>query len=180
MEKPPYWLLSSQVGIYGKPAPDDFVVDYKHWKRVVSTSYVTGMGIDWSTVRNVMDMRAICGGVASLGTDVSFDTKTGNFTKYKAGLSFTKSKAGLSFTNADIIASLSVVDNLHFCILSSPNYLFILKETIKKKLNSSEGVDGIEELVSGGKQSHSPSWLIGKHGSSLIKTSTQAPPQTYS
>ncbi|KAK1392206.1 putative methyltransferase PMT26 [Heracleum sosnowskyi] len=65
MEKPPYWLLSSQVGIYGKPAPDDFVADYKHWKRVVSTLYVTGMGIDWSTVRNVMDMRAIYGGFAA-------------------------------------------------------------------------------------------------------------------
>ncbi|KAK1383982.1 hypothetical protein POM88_021717 [Heracleum sosnowskyi] len=55
-----------------------------------------------------------------------------------------------------------------------------LQETIKKKLNSSEGVDGIEELVSGGKKSHGPGWLIGRHGSSLIKTSTQAPPQTDS
>ncbi|KAL8114630.1 mitochondrial outer membrane protein porin of 34 kDa-like [Apium graveolens] len=37
--------------------------------------------------------------VASLGTDVSFDTKTGNFSKYNAGL---------TFTNADLIASLAV------------------------------------------------------------------------
>ncbi|KAK1373177.1 hypothetical protein POM88_029370 [Heracleum sosnowskyi] len=51
-------------------------------------------------------------------------------------------------------------------------------ETIKKKLNSSEGVGGIEELVSGGKKSHGQGWLIGRHDSSLIKTSTQAPPQT--
>ncbi|KAK1393368.1 hypothetical protein POM88_012424 [Heracleum sosnowskyi] len=51
---------------------------------------------------------------------------------------------------------------------------------IKKKLNSSEGVDGIEELVSGGKKSHGPGGLIGRHDSSLIKTSTQAPPQTDS
>ncbi|KAL8132989.1 hypothetical protein AgCh_008454 [Apium graveolens] len=65
MEKAPYWLLSSQVGVYGKPAPDDFVADYEHWKRVVTKSYVTGMGIDWSTVRNVMDMRAIYGGFAA-------------------------------------------------------------------------------------------------------------------
>nr|XP_017239566.1 PREDICTED: probable methyltransferase PMT24 [Daucus carota subsp. sativus] len=65
MEKTPYWLLSSQVGVYGKPAPDDFVADYEHWKRVVSTSYATGMGINWSTVRNVMDMRAIYGGFAA-------------------------------------------------------------------------------------------------------------------
>lgn len=62
--KTPYWLLSSQVGVYGKPSPDDFVADYEHWKRVVSKSYVTGMGINWSTVRNVMDMRAIYGGYA--------------------------------------------------------------------------------------------------------------------
>ncbi|KAI3770872.1 hypothetical protein L6452_02020 [Arctium lappa] len=27
MEKPPYWLLSSQVGVYGKAAPEDFTVD---------------------------------------------------------------------------------------------------------------------------------------------------------
>ncbi|KAK1387019.1 hypothetical protein POM88_015197 [Heracleum sosnowskyi] len=54
------------------------------------------------------------------------------------------------------------------------------KETIKKKLNSSEGVDGIEELVYGGKKSHGQGWLIGRHDSSLIKTSTQAPPQTDS
>ncbi|KAK1388181.1 hypothetical protein POM88_016359 [Heracleum sosnowskyi] len=58
--------------------------------------------------------------------------------------------------------------------------LWNLQETIKKKLNSSEGVDGIEELVSGGKKSHGLGWLIGRHGSSLIKTSTQAPPQTDS
>lgn len=62
VDKPPYWLLSSQVGVYGRPAPDDFVVDYEHWKRVVSKSYVTGLGINWSTVRNVMDMRAVYGG----------------------------------------------------------------------------------------------------------------------
>ena len=37
--------------------------------------------------------------VASLGTDVSIDTKTGNFLKYNAGL---------SFTSADLIASLAV------------------------------------------------------------------------
>ncbi|KAK1395000.1 hypothetical protein POM88_014056 [Heracleum sosnowskyi] len=58
--------------------------------------------------------------------------------------------------------------------------LWNLQEMIKKKLNSSEGVDDIEELVSGGKKSHGPGWLIGRHGSSLIKTSTQAPPQTDS
>ncbi|XP_056169631.1 probable methyltransferase PMT27 isoform X2 [Syzygium oleosum] len=35
MRMPPYWLNSSQIGIYGKPAPQDFSADYEHWKRVI-------------------------------------------------------------------------------------------------------------------------------------------------
>lgn len=62
LEKPPYWLLDSQVGVYGRAAPEDFTADHKHWNRVVTKSYLSGMGIDWSTVRNVMDMRAVYGG----------------------------------------------------------------------------------------------------------------------
>ncbi|KAK4788998.1 hypothetical protein SAY86_020317 [Trapa natans] len=65
LNKPPYWLLSTQVGVYGKPAPEDFTIDYEHWKRVVSKSYLIGFGIDWSTVRNVMDMRSVYGGFAA-------------------------------------------------------------------------------------------------------------------
>ncbi|XP_062181959.1 probable methyltransferase PMT26 [Phragmites australis] len=63
--KAPYWLDRSQVGVYGKPAPDDFAADLEHWKKVVGSSYLTGMGIDWKTVRNVMDMRAVYGGFAA-------------------------------------------------------------------------------------------------------------------
>lgn len=62
LDKPPYWLLSSQTGVYGKTAPEDFNADYQHWKRVVSKSYLNGMGIIWSSVRNVMDMRSVYGG----------------------------------------------------------------------------------------------------------------------
>lgn len=62
LTKVPYWLLSSQVGVYGKPAPEDFTSDYEHWKRVVSKSYLNGLGIQWSNIRNVMDMRSIYGG----------------------------------------------------------------------------------------------------------------------
>ncbi|XP_062234173.1 probable methyltransferase PMT24 [Phragmites australis] len=62
---PPYWLNSSQAGVYGKPAPEDFTVDYEHWRRVVDRSYLNGLGVDWSTVRNVMDMRAAYGGFAA-------------------------------------------------------------------------------------------------------------------
>lgn len=61
LEKPPYWL-ESQLGVYGKPAKKDFEADYELWKRVVKKSYLNGMGIDWSKVRNVMDMRSFYGG----------------------------------------------------------------------------------------------------------------------
>ncbi|KAJ1261008.1 hypothetical protein BS78_10G275300 [Paspalum vaginatum] len=62
---PPYWLNASRDGVYGKPAPEDFTVDYDHWRRVVDRFYLNGLGIDWSRVRNVMDMRAAYGGFAA-------------------------------------------------------------------------------------------------------------------
>ena len=58
----PSWLDKKDVGLYGKPAPDDFVSDTEHWNRVVSKTYMTELGIDWSTIRNVMDMKAGYGG----------------------------------------------------------------------------------------------------------------------
>lgn len=64
LQNPPYWL-SSQVGVYGKAASEDFVSDYAHWKRVVNKSYLNGLGIRWSNVRNVMDMGAVYGGFAA-------------------------------------------------------------------------------------------------------------------
>ncbi|CAI0621441.1 unnamed protein product [Linum tenue] len=69
LESPPYWL-KSQVGVYGKPGQEDFAADYKHWKNVVSQSYLNGMGINWSSVRNVMDMRAVYGGFAAALKDL--------------------------------------------------------------------------------------------------------------
>ncbi|KAJ6305589.1 hypothetical protein OIU78_021018 [Salix suchowensis] len=65
LDKTPYWMLSSQVGVYGKPAPEDFTADYEHWKRVVSNSYLNGIGLNWSSVRNAMDMRSVYGGFAA-------------------------------------------------------------------------------------------------------------------
>ncbi|KAI3686880.1 hypothetical protein L1987_80569 [Smallanthus sonchifolius] len=67
---PPYWLKSTDKGVYGKSAPDDFTSDYDHWKRVVSKSYINGLGIDWSSIRNVMDMRSIYGGFAAALRDL--------------------------------------------------------------------------------------------------------------
>ncbi|CAI0555294.1 unnamed protein product [Linum tenue] len=71
LDKTPYWMLGSEMGVYGKPQPEDFVADYEHWKRVVSKSYINGMGINWATVRNVMDMRAIYGGFAAALKDMN-------------------------------------------------------------------------------------------------------------
>ncbi|XP_047074419.1 probable methyltransferase PMT24 [Lolium rigidum] len=62
---PPNWLNSSLTGVYGKPAPEDFAADYQHWRRVMDRSYLNGLGVDWSRVRNVMDMRASYGGLAA-------------------------------------------------------------------------------------------------------------------
>ncbi|KAJ9703615.1 hypothetical protein PVL29_005086 [Vitis rotundifolia] len=70
LQVPPYWLNKAQMGIYGRPAPDDFASDYEHWKRVVNKSYLNGLGISWSNVRNVMDMRAVYGGFAAALKDL--------------------------------------------------------------------------------------------------------------
>ena len=42
LDKTPYWLTSSQVGVYGRAAPGDFTAGYEHWKRVVVKSYLMG------------------------------------------------------------------------------------------------------------------------------------------
>ncbi|KAF8118480.1 hypothetical protein N665_0005s0237 [Sinapis alba] len=70
LEKPPFWLSSSQTGVYGKAAPEDFSADYEHWKRVVTKSYLNGLGINWASVRNVMDMKAVYGGFAAALRDL--------------------------------------------------------------------------------------------------------------
>lgn len=41
---------------------EKLIADSDHWKAVVTKSYLIGMGIDWSKIRNVMDMKAINGG----------------------------------------------------------------------------------------------------------------------
>ncbi|KAM1861925.1 hypothetical protein TB2_002315 [Malus domestica] len=69
LQKPPYWL-KSQLDVDGKSAQEDFISDYKHWKKVVSETYLNGMGVNWSTVRNVMDMRAVYGGFAAALKDL--------------------------------------------------------------------------------------------------------------
>ncbi|KAK7367349.1 hypothetical protein VNO80_09360 [Phaseolus coccineus] len=68
VNKPPYWLNNSQIGIFGKPAPQDFTADTNRWKNVVDE--LSNIGITWSNVRNVMDMRSIYGGFAAALRDL--------------------------------------------------------------------------------------------------------------
>ncbi|KAI7742403.1 hypothetical protein M8C21_022891 [Ambrosia artemisiifolia] len=54
------------------------------------------------TANPIVNFSGVVGtNLAAIGTDVSFDTKTGNFTKYNAGI---------SFANADLIAALTLND----------------------------------------------------------------------
>ncbi|XVF36109.1 hypothetical protein REPUB_Repub19eG0030000 [Reevesia pubescens] len=55
LETYPDWLNDKQKAID----------DTKLWKDIVDKSYLSGIGIDWSTIRNVMDMKAIYGGFAA-------------------------------------------------------------------------------------------------------------------
>ncbi|KAJ7966748.1 S-adenosyl-L-methionine-dependent methyltransferases superfamily protein [Quillaja saponaria] len=55
LESYPDWLNNKEK----------LVADTKHWKSIIDKSYLNGMGIDWSTIRNVMDMKAIYGGFAA-------------------------------------------------------------------------------------------------------------------
>ncbi|CAK9213095.1 unnamed protein product [Sphagnum troendelagicum] len=65
VDTPPLLLSNSSKGIYGKPAVEDYEFDTDHWKHVIQKSYLEGVGVDWSTVRNVMDMKAGYGGFAA-------------------------------------------------------------------------------------------------------------------
>ncbi|XP_052202191.1 probable methyltransferase PMT28 isoform X2 [Diospyros lotus] len=44
---------------------EKLIADTQHWKAIVEKSYLTGMGIEWSNIRNIMDMKAIHGGFAA-------------------------------------------------------------------------------------------------------------------
>ncbi|XP_050212638.1 probable methyltransferase PMT28 [Mercurialis annua] len=44
---------------------DKLIADTNHWRAIVEKSYLSGIGIDWSNIRNVMDMKSINGGFAA-------------------------------------------------------------------------------------------------------------------
>ncbi|XP_004509323.1 probable methyltransferase PMT23 [Cicer arietinum] len=65
LQKVPYWLNNAEDG---KPSSKDFATDSERWKNVVDE--LTNMGVGWSNVRNVMDMRAVYGGFAAALKDL--------------------------------------------------------------------------------------------------------------
>jgi len=56
LESFPEWLGETETRVAS---------DHNHWKAVVEKSYLDGLGIDWSNIRNIMDMRAVYGGFAA-------------------------------------------------------------------------------------------------------------------
>ncbi|KAL9243666.1 hypothetical protein vseg_017526 [Gypsophila vaccaria] len=65
---PPLWpsrLTEAPHWMKGYDASRDISEDYSRWKHVVTNIYSNEGGIDWSSVRNVMDMRASYGGFAA-------------------------------------------------------------------------------------------------------------------
>ncbi|CAN6482044.1 unnamed protein product [Victoria cruziana] len=56
LETFPEWLSHSR---------ETFFSDTEHWKAIVSKSYLDGLGIDWSSVRGIMDMKTVYGGLAA-------------------------------------------------------------------------------------------------------------------
>ncbi|KAG5050884.1 hypothetical protein JHK87_003082 [Glycine soja] len=65
LEKAPYWLNNLQGG---KQASHDFATDNERWKNVVDE--LSNVGVSWSNVRNIMDMRATYGGFAAALKDL--------------------------------------------------------------------------------------------------------------
>lgn len=61
----PKWLNGSQKSLFGQSSAVEFEMDAEHWRRVVAKSYLSGFGIDWDNIRNVMDMKAGYGGFAA-------------------------------------------------------------------------------------------------------------------
>lgn len=68
--KPQTWPMPWPQRLTSKPPSlptdsdviDEFSKDNKHWSQLVSDVYADGLLINWSSVRNVMDMNAGYGG----------------------------------------------------------------------------------------------------------------------
>ncbi|CAJ1942463.1 unnamed protein product [Sphenostylis stenocarpa] len=65
LHKVPHWLDTLQVG---KRGSQEFEADNERWKNVVDE--LSNIGVSWSNVRNIMDMRANSGGFAAALKDL--------------------------------------------------------------------------------------------------------------
>ena len=59
LNNPPTWLTQVENGASG---PQDFVANSEYWLHVVQDSYLAGIGLDWASIRNVMDCNSHYGG----------------------------------------------------------------------------------------------------------------------
>lgn len=67
----PKRLTSKPVSLSTEPDAEElFYEDTKHWSALVSDVYLEGLAINWSSVRNVMDMNAGYGGFAAALIDL--------------------------------------------------------------------------------------------------------------
>ncbi|XP_078181480.1 putative methyltransferase PMT23 [Carex rostrata] len=57
--------------VHSSLLPDEnLITDRKHWKELISNMYMTNLGVNWSSVRNVMDLNAGFGGFAAALIDM--------------------------------------------------------------------------------------------------------------
>lgn len=63
LEEEPLWLTNTPGSTYGSSR--DFHKDTLYWRDVVQNLYLHDFSIDWSIIRNVMDMKAGYGGFAA-------------------------------------------------------------------------------------------------------------------
>jgi Putative S-adenosyl-L-methionine-dependent methyltransferase len=61
-EWPASWPVRLETVHSNLVSEENFITDSKHWKELVSNIYIAGLGINWSNIRNVIDMNAGFGG----------------------------------------------------------------------------------------------------------------------
>lgn len=98
---------------------EKLIADTNHWNAIVNKSYLNGMGINWTSIRNVMDMKSIYGGYASETT--WFYVRCSN--KWAAFFFDTTRNLNIS---KKVYASGTNVDQIHvpFCWYLVHHYIF--------------------------------------------------------
>ncbi|CAN1812082.1 Probable methyltransferase PMT23 [Linum perenne] len=69
----PYRLNSLPVSLPSKPGMvEQYKADNKRWEELVSDTYLMKLNVNWTSVRNIMDMNAGYGGFAAALTDLPY------------------------------------------------------------------------------------------------------------